>query len=161
MVNGQLILLLEDDVVGVMTVKRAFKHHGVRNPLHVVPNGREALAYLRACEASGEYAARPGLILLDINMPLMNGIEFLSCVRRDPAYAGFRMVPVVALTTSSNERDVAACFALGVAGYLVKPVRYSDFVEQARVLKEYWSQSATPRSDVLPRRADSSTHRHV
>lgn len=130
------LLLAEDDLVDMMTMKRALKDIRCVNPLVHVENGEEALAYLR--DAARE---KPCLILLDINMPVMNGIEFLQEAKRDD---GLRRYPVVVLTTSREEQDKLHSFNLGVAGYMAKPVSYQLFVEVMRSIDLYWSLSELP-----------------
>jgi CheY-like chemotaxis protein len=129
------ILLVEDDDVDVMTVRRALKELGAPNPLDLVCDGEQALAFLRDADN-----ARPGLILLDLNMPRMNGVEFLVEMRKDPA---LRSIPVVVLTTSQLESDRFASFGNCVAGYMVKPVDYPQFVQTMRVIRDYWTASAS------------------
>lgn len=130
------ILLVEDDTVDVMTVKRALKEVGVGNPVVAVEHGEAALAYLRdpACE-------RPCIILLDLNMPIMSGIEFLRVAKCDAALRG---IPVVVLTTSAEQQDKVSSFDLGVAGYMAKPVDYRRFVEVVREIDQYWTISEMP-----------------
>ncbi|MBN1889257.1 MAG: response regulator [Thermoflexales bacterium] len=130
------ILLVEDDEVDAMTVKRAMREIKLSNPLQRAGNGEEALALLRDTQRE-----KPYLILLDLNMPKMNGIEFLRVVKQDKA---LRRIPVVVLTTSKEDQDRLASFELSVAGYMVKPVEYADFVEMMHTLKRYWSLSERP-----------------
>jgi CheY-like chemotaxis protein len=125
------ILLVEDDEVDVMNVQRSFKKNNISNPLYVAGNGVEALEMLR----NGSVPTQNRLILLDINMPKMNGIEFLRALRADPA---LRASPVVVLTTSNDDRDRMESFQLNVAGYLLKPVTFSSFVELMLALNKYW-----------------------
>jgi CheY-like chemotaxis protein len=125
------ILLVEDDEVDVMNVQRSFKKNNISNPLYVAGNGVEALEMLR----SGSVPSQNRLILLDINMPKMNGIEFLRALRADPA---LRASPVVVLTTSNDDKDRMESFQLNVAGYLLKPVTFSSFVELMLALNKYW-----------------------
>jgi len=127
------ILLVEDDVVDRMTVERALKEIHVLNPLHIVENGEAALEFLR--DPANE---KPGIILLDLNMPKMNGIEFLQVVKNDDA---FKRIPVIVLTTSKDEQDRVNTFDLGVAGYMIKPVDYLQFVEVVRAIDLYWTLS--------------------
>ncbi len=130
------ILLVEDDRVDVMTVRRALKDIKVTNPLIVAGNGEEALEYLRDGENE-----KPGIILLDLRMPKMNGLEFLKVAKQDGA---LRSIPVVVLTTSQEDQDKVDSFDLGVAGYMVKPVDYKQFVEVMRTIDLYWTLSELP-----------------
>ena len=125
------ILLVEDDEVDVMNVRRAFQRAHVSNPLHVAGNGLEALEMLRG----DTIPAGRRLVLLDLNMPRMNGIEFLRAVRAD---ASLQSLPVVVLTTSNDERDKVDAYKLNVAGYLLKPVTFTDFVDLMAALNKYW-----------------------
>ncbi len=127
------ILLTEDDKVDAMTVKRALKELKVTNPLIIVENGEEALEYLK--DVSNE---QPGIILLDLNMPKMNGIEFLEIAKKDNK---LKKIPVVVLTTSKEEQDKIESFNLGVAGYMIKPVDYLQFVEVVKTIHLYWTLS--------------------
>ena len=139
------ILLIEDDDVGVMTVRRAFRSNNVTNPLYAVKNGLEALDFLnrRGVYAATGAAPRPGLLLLDLNMPLMSGIEFLQARHEN---ASLRTIPAVVLTTSSSDEDLQRCYDLGVSGYIVKPVRFAAFVEALRTVNLYWTLCAVPSS---------------
>ena len=132
----QPILLVEDDQVDVMTVNRAMKEIRVTNPVVNQENGEEALKYLR-----DPANARPCIILLDLNMPIMNGIEFLKVVKQD---ALLKRIPVIVLTTSEEQPDKIRSFDLGVAGYMAKPVDYRQFVEVMRTLDAYWTISEVP-----------------
>jgi len=134
--NSKSILLVEDDNVDAMTVKRAFKDLKVLNPLVITTNGEEALQYLR-----NESNEKPCVTLLDLNMPKMDGIEFLKVVKADET---LRKIPVVVLTTSKEESDIVESFNLGVAGYIVKPVDYKRFVEAIRAIDLYWTLSELP-----------------
>jgi len=131
------ILLVEDDQVDVMTVKRALKEIHVTNPVVNRENGEEALKYLRDPKS-----VKPCIILLDLNMPIMNGIEFLQVVKHD---ALFKRIPVVVLTTSEEQQDITHSFDLGVAGYMAKPVDYRQFVEVMRTINAYWTISEVPQ----------------
>lgn len=126
------ILLVEDDEIDVMNVKRAFDKNHITHPLFMAGNGLEALEKLR----SGEVPPGRRIVLLDLNMPKMNGIEFLRELRNDPALAP---TPVVVLTTSNNDRDKIDAFNLNVAGYLVKPVTFAEFSELMVTLNKYWT----------------------
>ncbi len=135
-VTDKPILLVEDDQVDVMTVMRALKEIKVTNPVVNLENGEEALKYLRDPEKD-----KPCIILLDLNMPIMNGIEFLQVMKQD---ARFRRIPVVVLTTSEEQQDKMNSFDLGVAGYMAKPVDYRQFVEVMRTIDAYWTISEVP-----------------
>ncbi len=131
------ILLVEDDEVDVMTVQRAFKKGNITNPLYIAGNGLEALAMLRG--EPGQPSVVPSdrrIILLDLNMPKMNGLEFLQELRADPT---IRQIPVVILTTSNEEQDRIQAYNLNVAGYILKPVTFSIFVELMITLNKYWT----------------------
>ena len=131
------ILLVEDDEVDVMTVQRAFKKGNITNPLYLAGNGIEALAMLRG--TMGQPSLIPSerrIILLDLNMPKMNGLEFLQELRSDQA---IRQIPVVVLTTSNEEKDRIQAYDLNVAGYILKPVTFSIFVELMITLNKYWT----------------------
>jgi CheY-like chemotaxis protein len=134
------ILLVEDDHVDTMTVQRSLKDLNVVNPLVTMPNGEEALEYLR-----NENSKRPCVILLDLNMPRMNGIELLKILKADDE---LKMIPVVVLTTSEDIQDKIATFGLSAAGYIVKPTDYKKFVEAMRTINVYWTLSELP-VDVL------------
>lgn len=129
------ILLVEDDQVDAMAVKRAVKDLNISNSLHVVGDGEEALEYLRNNEQQ-----LPCLIFLDINMPRMNGIEFLRVAKADNR---LKRIPVVVLTTSKEDQDKFDSFELGVAGYMIKPADYLKFVEVVRAVDCYWTISET------------------
>ncbi len=134
--DSRPILLVEDDTVDAMTVRRAFRDLNMTNLLAHAVNGEEALALLQ--KGTGD---KPCLILLDLNMPKMNGIEFLEIIKAD---AGLKRIPVVVLTTSSEERDIVESFRLSVAGYIIKPVDYLNFVEVVRTINLYWTLSEMP-----------------
>ncbi len=127
------ILLVEDDHVDVMAVKRSVKQLKIENPLVVASNGEEALEYL-----TNDQNSLPAIILLDINMPKMNGIEFLSVLKKNER---LKRLPVVVLTTSQEDQDRFDSFDLGASGYMLKPVDYSRFVEVVRTIHTYWSLS--------------------
>ncbi|WP_020564084.1 response regulator [Methylosarcina fibrata] len=130
------VLLVEDDVVDAMTVRRALADLHVTNRLVHMENGEEALDYLR-----GHANERPCIILLDLNMPIMSGIEFLRIIKSDHH---LKRIPVIVLTTSEEQRDVIGSFDLGVAGYMRKPVDYQQFVETMRAIDLYWTLSEVP-----------------
>ena len=119
-----------------MTVIRALKDIHVTNPLVQQENGEDALNYLR--DSNNE---KPCIILLDLNMPIMNGVEFLQVLKNDDQLKG---IPVVVLTTSEEQQDKVNSFNLGVAGYMAKPVDYRQFVEVMRSIDTYWTISEMP-----------------
>ena len=131
------ILLIEDDQIDVMNVRRAFERNRILNPLFVAADGVEGLELLR----SGEIPAERRMVLLDINMPRMNGIEFLRELRADPLLAP---TPVVVLTTSNDDQDRVKAYNLNVAGYLLKPVTFSNFVDVMATLNKYWTLVELP-----------------
>ncbi len=134
--NSKPILLVEDDRVDAMTVKRALKELKITNKLDIVDDGEKALDFLRNSDNE-----RPGIILLDLNMPRMNGIEFLQIAKKDD---DLKKIPVVVLTTSKADEDKVASYNLGVAGYMIKPVDYSKFVEVVKTIDLYWTLSELP-----------------
>lgn len=134
--DSRPVLLVEDDTIDAMTVRRAFRDLRVANPLQHAVNGEQALAYLQNPQND-----KPCVILLDLNMPKMNGTEFLAAAKTDPA---IKKIPVIVLTTSSEERDIVQSFRLSVAGYIVKPVDYKKFVEAIRTIDLYWTLSELP-----------------
>ncbi len=130
------ILLLEDDTVDAMTVRRAMKDLGVENPLVRMVNGEDALNYLQCRDK-----AKPCVILLDLNMPKMNGTEFLKVIKNDPE---LKCIPVIVLTTSKADQDKSECFNQSVAGYVVKPIDYNGFLNAMKILNLYWTLSEMP-----------------
>jgi len=136
MKNARPVLLVEDDSIDAMTVKSALHDIGVKTELVRSTNGEEALKYLR-----DDANERPCIILLDLNMPKMNGIEFLRIIKADE---NLKTIPVIVLTTSKEDHDVVDSFELSVAGYMIKPVDYKQFVEAMRTLHTYWTLSRLP-----------------
>lgn len=136
MLNNRPILLVEDDIVDHMLVRRALTELNVQNRLEIATSGEFALSYLR--EGGGE---RPGIIILDLNMPRMSGIELMKVLKADE---DMQAIPVIILTTSREEQDKLQAFKLGAAGYMVKPVEYPAFVEMVRTLAAYWTLSDLP-----------------
>ncbi len=129
-------MLIEDDAADVLIIKRALKELEIENELVHVGDGEEALEYLK-----NEDNERPCIILLDLNMPKMNGIEFLEAAKSDK---GLKSIPVIALTTSDSKQDVTRCFKLGIVGYVVKPIDYKKFVKAVRIVDIYWMLSKIP-----------------
>lgn len=136
-IKNKPILLVEDDQIDAMTVKRALKELHVTNPLEHVENGEQALDHLRDPDGN-----KPCIILLDLNMPKMGGIELLQVIKQDEL---LKAIPVVVLTTSEEQQDKVESFNLGVAGYMAKPVDYQQFVEVMRSINTYWTLSEMPQ----------------
>jgi CheY-like chemotaxis protein len=131
------ILLVEDDEVDIMTVQRAFKQAKINNHLFIANNGIDALAMLRG--QPGQRSLIPTerrIILLDLNMPKMNGLEFLQELRADPS---IHHIPVVVLTTSNEEQDRLQAYNFNVAGYILKPIAFGNFVDLMVTLNKYWA----------------------
>jgi CheY-like chemotaxis protein len=126
------ILLVEDDEIDVMNVKRAFKKNNISNPLHVCGNGVEALEYLKSIDNPLNL---PRIILLDINMPRMGGIEFLRELRATDA---IKHISVFVMTTSNEEQDKVNAYKLNVAGYILKPLSIESFISSVAMLNNYW-----------------------
>jgi CheY-like chemotaxis protein len=133
------LILVEDDDIDVMNVRRALERAHVTNPVFVAHNGIEGLELLR----SNKVPKDRRLVLLDLNMPRMNGIEFLRELRKDPALRG---TPVVVLTTSDDDRDKVQAYDLNVAGYLLKPVTFINFVDVMAALNKYWALVELPEA---------------
>lgn len=131
------ILLVDDDELDVMNVQRAFRKNNIQSPLFVARDGVEGLERLR----DGTVPQQRRLVLLDLNMPRMGGIEFLRELRADP---GLRHTSVVVLTTSAEDRDRVEAYNLNVAGYIIKPVTLLSFVEMMATLNRYWSVNEMP-----------------
>jgi CheY-like chemotaxis protein len=134
------ILLVEDDEVDVMNVKRAFKKNNVTNPLFVCNNGLEALQFLRG-EKEASVHEMPKIILLDLNMPKMGGIEFLRELRKDDK---LKNISVFVMTTSNEDKDKVDAYNLNVAGYILKPLSMERFIEAVSTLNNYWKLCEFP-----------------
>lgn len=132
-------LLVDDDMVDTMAIQRAFKRSNVDNPLYTAASGLEALDLLNT--SSELRSSSHIVILLDLNMPKMTGVEFLSDLRKDPC---LHMIPVVVLTTSTEERDRADTHNFNVFSYIVKPVKFSGLVEIVETLNQYLSYCELP-----------------
>lgn len=131
------VLLIEDDAVDVETVRRAFATNDSSIELHVARDGQEGLDMLRG----GEVVRANLLILVDINMPRMSGIEFLRELRQSPDMVS---LPVVVLTTSDDDRDKVEAYKLNAAGYILKPVTYGAFADILGTLESYWRLQEFP-----------------
>jgi CheY-like chemotaxis protein len=128
------VLLVEDDPGDVLMTREAFEHYKLRNVLHVVTDGEQALQFLRR---SGDYAdaPRPGLILLDLNLPRVDGLEVLAEIKADPL---LKVIPVVILTTSQAQQDVLRSYALHANAYVSKPVDFERFTEAIRQIDNFF-----------------------
>ena len=133
------ILLVEDDPGDVLITREAIDGSKFANHLSVVSNGEEALQFLRL-EAPYEQAARPGLILLDLNLPRLDGREVLAVIKQDP---GLRRIPVVVLTTSSADEDIVRSYDLHANAYVTKPVDFDQFMSVVRQIDEFFISIVT------------------
>jgi CheY-like chemotaxis protein len=128
------VLLVEDDEGDVLMTREAFEFYKIRNPLHVVTDGEQALQFLRRTGPFAD-APRPGLILLDVNLPRVNGLEVLAELKQDPQLL---LIPVVMLTTSQAEEDILRSYKLHANAYVTKPVDVNDFVAAVRQIDEFF-----------------------
>ena len=133
---NDLILIVENDMVDIMTIRRAMRDLEIRNPLEIAKNGEEAIDLL---QQPGR--ALPALILLDLNMPRMSGLELLEIIKQDHR---FRTIPVIVFTTSSEQSDRSRAYEHSVAGYMVKPVDYDQFLLMMRATFSYWYFNELP-----------------
>lgn len=133
MKDEQTILLLEDDEVDVASTKRTMKELNIKNPLVVCENGAKGLEWLRA-----NAQTLPGLILLDINMPVMSGLDFLDEIKHD---THLKKIPMIILTTSMEESDRMKAAELGIAGYIIKPINSAKYLAVMKTLATYWQKN--------------------
>ncbi len=136
--NGQLvhILLVEDSPTDVMLTREAMEQYKVVNPLDIVEDGVDAMDYLKyRGKFAGREITRPGLIILDLNLPRMSGREVLYELKQDPE---LRSIPVVVLTTSKSEEDVVKSYCLHTNCYITKPVDFAKFIDVVRSINEFW-----------------------
>jgi DNA-binding NarL/FixJ family response regulator len=126
------ILLIEDDAIEVMKFNRVLSTMNLKHKIIEANNGEEALTILKLKEFT------PDIIILDLNMPKVNGIEFLGILKSDEY---LKYIPAIILTTSNNRKDVMECYRIGIAGYLLKPLKYDDYVDRVKKLVEYWSSN--------------------
>jgi CheY-like chemotaxis protein len=129
------VLLVEDDPADVQLTQEAFKEHNVRNRLTVVSDGVEALAYLRRDSDTYPAAVRPDLILLDLNLPRVDGLQVLAEIKGDP---DLRQIPVVVLTTSQADQDIVRSYQLHANAYVTKPVDFDRFIAVVRQIDEFF-----------------------
>ncbi len=128
--NRLKILLIEDDTIEVMKLKRVVTTLGLDHQIEEANNGEAAFSLLKNAEDL------PDIILLDLNMPKINGIEFLTTLKNDDK---LRYIPTIILTTSNNQKDMLACYRLGIAGYILKPLKYEQYAKKIEFLLAYWS----------------------
>ena len=139
------ILIVEDDEHDAMFIQRAFAKAGVSSPMRWVRNGEEAVAYLRA---DGAFADRkknpfPRVVITDLKMPQMDGIQLLRWIHENPKY---RVVPTIVFTSSTAQSDVNAAFECGAGAYIVKPVDVRELIRMAKVIGDYWQLSLLPEN---------------
>jgi CheY-like chemotaxis protein len=147
--QSQSILLVEDNQDDFEATSRAFKKANLYNPIVWCKSGRDALDYLKregTYENDASNGSRPGLVLLDLNMPGMDGRKTLESIKQDDA---LKQIPVIILTTSADERDIHACYRSGANTYVQKPVSFEGLIGAIKRLKEYWFEIA-----LLPKEAD-------
>ncbi len=143
------VLLAEDDEHDVVAVRRAWKKYHVANPLYVVNDGEDCLDFLHQ---RGKYsepgsAPRPGILLLDINMPKLDGLSVLKSIRED---AKLHRLPVIVLTTSKAEEDRLKSYDLGANAYIVKPVGFENFSRAVRTISLFWQLVELPEKNDEP-----------
>ena len=126
------ILLVEDDSIEAMKFNRTVAKLDVDCSIIEVKNGEEGIKFLK------EKKNLPHIILLDLNMPKMNGIEFLAILKEDEV---LKYIPTIILTTSNHQNDLIDCYKIGVAGYMVKPLKYGDYAKKMAKIVSYWSES--------------------
>ncbi|AIG29825.1 response regulator [Flavobacterium psychrophilum] len=124
------ILLIEDDTIEIMKFNRVLKTIESNHKIIEANNGEEALEILKEKENT------PDIIILDLNMPRINGIEFLGILKQDPV---LKYIPAIILTTSNNHTDILECYKIGIAGYVLKPLKYDDYVDRIKKMLDYWS----------------------
>jgi len=132
------ILLVEDNEDHIELTLRALKNNNLINDIHVVKDGQEALDFIyhRGKYQDTERYPRPGLILLDIHLPKVNGLEVLETLKKDP---GLKSIPVIMLTTSSRDEEIVKSYAGGANSYVTKPVDFEEFVKKIKYMKLYWT----------------------
>jgi CheY-like chemotaxis protein len=130
MLKSLIILLIEDDTIEIMKFNRVLKTLGLNHKVIEANNGQEALEILKVKEVI------PDIIVLDLNMPKINGIEFLRILKKDDY---LKYIPAVILTTSNNHTDVLECYKIGISGYVLKPLKYDDYIERVKRMLDYWS----------------------
>jgi CheY-like chemotaxis protein len=130
--NSLNILLIEDDMIEIMKMKRVMASLDLQHTITEANNGEEALVSLSSAKVL------PDLILLDLNMPKMNGIEFLRILKADER---LKYIPAVIISTSNNKHDLKECYKIGIAGYIIKPLKYEDYTLKIEKMLSYWSEN--------------------
>ena len=128
--GSKKILLVEDNLIEIMKMKRTLSFLDLDHELSEVKNGEEAIEFLK------DKSKLPDIILLDLNMPKINGIEFLKILKSDE---DLKHIPTIVLTTSSNENDLIKCYKTGMSGYVLKPLKYEDYTKKIEAVLKYWS----------------------
>ena len=123
------VLFIEDDAIEIMKLQRTVSKLQIKHQIHEVNNGEEAIEFLNS------KAKLPDIILLDLNMPKMNGIEFLQILKEDEF---LKYIPTIILTTSENRSDLLECYRIGIAGYVIKPLKYEDYEAKLEKVFQYW-----------------------
>lgn len=126
------ILLVEDNLIEIMKMKRTLSLLELNHTLYEAKNGEEGLEFLE------DRSKMPDIILLDLNMPKINGIEFLRILK---ANDDLKHIPTIILTTSSNQKDLLECYKTGMSGYVLKPLKYEDYVKKIETVLSYWSSN--------------------
>ena len=126
------ILLIEDDTIEVMKFIKVIETLGEKHQIIESKNGEEAM------ETLVNTKPLPDIIVLNLNMPKVNGVEFLSTLKSE---AGLKHIPAIVLTTSNNPKDIMECYKIGIAGYILKPLKYEDYVTRIKKVLEYWSDN--------------------
>lgn len=141
--NGSPLMIVEDNETDIMGIKRALKKNGVSKPIITAANGEEALKYLNGEKSTEDDSGNqvPNLILLDLNMPIMNGFEFLKVVKADER---LRSIPVIVLTSSTSKVDMNDSYKNSVAGYIEKPLDPEEYSEIIKILDQYWTLNYLP-----------------
>ncbi|CAA0153550.1 response regulator [Tenacibaculum maritimum] len=126
------ILLIEDNIIEIMKMQRTISLLGLQHTVKEAKNAEDALKFLE------DKTKLPDIILLDLNMPKVSGIEFLSILKNDENY---KHIPTIILTTSDNQKDLLSCYKIGVSGYMLKPLKYDDYVKKIATVLNYWSEN--------------------
>ncbi len=131
------ILLVEDDLDDIEFTIRAFRRKNIRNRIRTVGDGEQALDYIfsRSAFADREKYPKPGLVILDLKLPKIDGVEVLRVVKNHPR---LRTIPIIMLTTSRSPEDVRKCYQLGVNSYVVKPLDFEEFSDLIELIARYW-----------------------